>query len=328
MNFERPKFNAQQENRLEALKAFKKKCSYISKGSLVNISNGRNCILVQDWLGPEGQKIYDSLDWAEGEDVNDYELMWTKLEGAVGPECNEIVASKKFKERVQKPGETITAFITDLMLLVKDCNYVDEDRQVRDQFVYGVSDEELKKKLLEKGNTLTRIEVTSIGKSHESTKQEVLECSTKQSVKESIHAVFKDKDKSKKVLVCNYCANKKGPHSFPNKKTLPCLGGQSANNVRPKITFKISKECKRLQKERQAKPTNPKQSRSPKKPKPFVLKVEEDGEEHYYEVVDKICVLNQNCAHKRAFANLLLSKNRHPVHFQIDSGSTCSILPV
>ena len=59
------------------------------------------CILVQDWLGPE--EIYDSLDWCEGEDVNNNELMWTKLEGAVSAECNEIVASKKFKERVQKP---------------------------------------------------------------------------------------------------------------------------------------------------------------------------------------------------------------------------------
>ena len=265
------------------------------------------------WTGPKG------------EDVDNYELMWTKLEGAVSPECNEIVASKKFKERVQKPGETITSFITDLMLLVKDCNYVDEDRQVRDQYVYGVSDEELKKKLLEKGNTLTRIEATSIGKSHESTKQEVLECSAKQPVKESIHAVSKDKDKSKKVLVCNFCANKKGPHSFSNKRLCPAWGSV-CKQCKIKNHFQDSKECKRLQKERQAKPTTSKQSRSPKKP--FVLKVEEDGEEHYYEVVDKICVLNQKCAHKKAFANLLLSKNRMPVHFQIDSGSTCSILPV
>ena len=164
MNFERPKFDSRQENRLEALKAFKKKCGYIFKGSLVNISNERKCILVQDWLGPEGQKIYDSLDWFEGEDVNDYDLMWTKLERAVSPECNEIVASKKFKERVQKPGELRTAFVTDLLLLVKDCNYVDRDRQVRDQFVYGVSDEELKKRLLEKGNTLTRVEAVTIAK--------------------------------------------------------------------------------------------------------------------------------------------------------------------
>ena len=76
--------------------------------------------------------------------------MWTKLERAVGPGCNEIVAAKKFKERVKKPVETITAFITDLMLLVKDCNYTDEGRQVRDQFVYGITDDELKKRLLER----------------------------------------------------------------------------------------------------------------------------------------------------------------------------------
>ena len=155
MNFERPKFNACQENRLEALKAFKKKCGYIFKGSLVNISEERKCILVQDWLGPEGQKIYYSLDWGDDEDVNSYELMWTKLEGAVSAECNEIVASKKVKERIQKPKETITLFVSDLMLLVKDCNYIDEDRQVGDQFVCGVSDDDLKKKLLEKGNALT-----------------------------------------------------------------------------------------------------------------------------------------------------------------------------
>ena len=41
INFEQPKFNACQENRLKALKAFKKKCGYILKGSLVNISEER-----------------------------------------------------------------------------------------------------------------------------------------------------------------------------------------------------------------------------------------------------------------------------------------------
>ena len=59
---------------------------------------------------------------------------------------------------MQKPGEKITVFITDLMLLVTECNYVDPDRLVRDHFSYRVSDEELKKRLLERGNTLTRVE--------------------------------------------------------------------------------------------------------------------------------------------------------------------------
>ena len=249
--------------------------------------------------------------------------MWTKLEGAVSAECNEIVASKKFKERIQEPKETITSFVTDLMLLVKDCNYLDEDRQVRDQFVYGVSDDDLKKKLLEKGNTLTRIQAVSIGKAHETTNQEVQECCLKSPVSDSTNAVFKDKPN--KGLMCNYYANEKGSHSFANKRHCPAWGAV-CSLCKIKNHFKDSKECKRLQKERKPKPGNQNQSRSTRKP--FVLKVDEDGEEHFYEVVDKICNLNQQFGHKKAFANLLISKKRISANFQIDSGSTCSILPV
>lgn len=50
--------------------------------------------------------------------------------------------------------------------------------------VSAVSDEELKKRLLEKGNTLTRVEATAIGKAYESTKLEVQEYSAQQPAKE------------------------------------------------------------------------------------------------------------------------------------------------
>ncbi|XP_068692890.1 uncharacterized protein [Montipora foliosa] len=180
MNFEQPKFNIRQENRLEALKAFKKTCGYIFKGSLVNISEERKCILVQDWLGPGRQKIYDSLDSGE-----------------------------------------------------------DEDRQVRDQFVNGVSDDDLNKKLLEKGNALTRIQAVSIGKAHETTNQEVQECCQKPHVSDSTKAVLKDKPN--KGLMCNYRANKKGSHSFINKRHCPAWGAL-CNLCKTENHFKDSKE--------------------------------------------------------------------------------------
>ena len=150
--------------------------------------------------------------------------MWTKLEGAVSAECNETVASNILKEQVQKPKKTITSFVTDLMLLVKDCNYmyIDEDRQVRDQFMYGNSDDDLKKKLLEKGNNLTRIQAVSIGKACETTNQEVQECCLKPPVSESTNAVLKDNPKQRSL--CNYCANKNKSHSFANKSRCPALG--------------------------------------------------------------------------------------------------------
>ena len=236
--------------------------------------------------------------------------MWTKLEGAVSGDCNEIVASKKFKERVQNPKET--SFVTDLMLLVKDCNYIDEDREVSNQFVYGDSDDDLKKTLLEKGNTLTRIQAVSIGKAHETTNQEVQECCLKPHVSDSTKAVFKEKPK--KGLMCNCCANKKGSHSFTNKRHCPAWEAV-CDLCKIKNHFEDSKECKRLQKERKSKPANQRQSRSSKKP--FVLKVDEDGEEHFYEVVDKMCALKQQCDHRKALANLLISKKRISVNFRV-----------
>ena len=124
---------------------------------------------------------------------------------------------RNFKERVQKPE-----FKTDLILMVKDCNYIDEDRQVRDHFVYGIADEELKKRFQAKGNTLPRIDASTIDKAYENTKRRVQECCSKQPAKQSIKAV--SNERPKKVLMCNYCTNKKGGHSFSEKKTLPCQG--------------------------------------------------------------------------------------------------------
>ena len=80
-----------------------------------------------------------------------------------------------------------------------------------------------------------------------------------------------------------------------------------------------------LQKERKPKPANQSHSRSAKEP--FVLKVDEDGEEpDFYEVVNKICALKQQCDHEKGFLKLLISKKGIPVNFQV--GSSHSILPV
>ena len=76
----------------------------------------------------------------------------------------------------------------------------------------------------------------SIGKAHETTNQEVQECCLKTPVSDSTNAVFKDKPN--KGLMCNYCANKKGSHSFATRDTaLP--GEQCVAFARLKIIFKI-----------------------------------------------------------------------------------------
>ena len=54
--------------------------------------------LVQDLLGPKGQKIYDNLDGLEGDNVLRLRTAMSgtnRLERAESPECNEIVSSKR-----------------------------------------------------------------------------------------------------------------------------------------------------------------------------------------------------------------------------------------
>ena len=110
---------------------------------------------------------------------------------------------------------------------------------MRDQFVYGVSNEELKKRLLEGGNTLTRIEATSIGKGHESTKLEVLDCSAKQPAKENVNAV--SKDKQRKVLMCVITVPKRKELIASQTKNSVLPGEQYAENARSKISTKIQR---------------------------------------------------------------------------------------
>ena len=63
----------------------------------------------------------------------------------------------------------------------------------------------------------------TIGKSYESTITEVQECSANRPpAKESIKAV--SKNKPKKVLMCNYSANKMGARGFSDKNFGPTWG--------------------------------------------------------------------------------------------------------
>ena len=94
MNLERSKFNS-------VLKKIASKHWEPLKRKVVTYSKEVLWIdfeLVQDLLGPKGQRIYDNLDWFEGDDVLRLRTAMSgtnRLKRAVSPECNENVSSKK-----------------------------------------------------------------------------------------------------------------------------------------------------------------------------------------------------------------------------------------
>ena len=81
----------------------------------------------------------------------------------------------QFHKRQQSSEETFESFMTDLKNLVRDCGYGHEirDEMVRDRIVSGLFSDQIREKLLTKGDTLTLESTVEIVTTHEATKQQM-----------------------------------------------------------------------------------------------------------------------------------------------------------
>lgn len=62
-----------------------------------------------------------------------------KFEAYVVSKANPIFARYKFQKKMHGPSETFDQFVTELKLLVKDCNYPNADEMVRDRIVFATN---------------------------------------------------------------------------------------------------------------------------------------------------------------------------------------------
>ena len=94
--------------------------------------------------------------------------------------------SYKFHLRKQEQDETIEAYISSLRQFAKTCNFgTMEDRMIRDRVVVGVKEERLREKLLETQN-LTLDLCLEIGRSYESSRQQLASMSNSEAAVQKI----------------------------------------------------------------------------------------------------------------------------------------------
>ena len=77
----------------------------------------------------------------------DYDTLVQKFTDYFIPRRNLIYERSIFKERKQHEGETVEEYVRELQNLVKHCDYVDPEDQVRDCFVIGTGNKEVSRKL-------------------------------------------------------------------------------------------------------------------------------------------------------------------------------------
>ena len=104
-------------------------------------------------MGADVQYIFSTL--ADTGEINDYQAAIKALNTYFVPKVNSAFARQKFHQVVQKPGETVTQFVTRLRMAARDCSFnTDNDNQLRDTVLNRCASDYVRHKLLEEGSSL------------------------------------------------------------------------------------------------------------------------------------------------------------------------------
>ncbi len=98
--------------------------------------------------GPDATEVYNTFTYTD-EEVDKYKVVLDKFEAYCVPRTNETYERFVFRSRLQRDGETVEQFVTDLKNKSKSCNYGTlKESLIRDQIVIGVCDAKVQERLL------------------------------------------------------------------------------------------------------------------------------------------------------------------------------------
>ena len=141
------------------------------KGLIVNESatsetKQRRRALMLHLAGPDVQQIFETLPSTGSAD--DFQKAVDALNTYFVPKTNVAYARHMFRRCVQNPDESVQQFATRLRQLASDCDYgTEKDNQIRDEIIYKVRSDSIRRKLLEAGETLSLTQLLTIAEREE-----------------------------------------------------------------------------------------------------------------------------------------------------------------
>ncbi|XP_044182144.1 uncharacterized protein K02A2.6-like [Acropora millepora] len=122
--------------------------------------------------GPDIQDIFDVL--ADTGSAKDYQKAEDALTRHFVTQINTPYERHLFREMVQGEDETIDQFAIRLRRKAQQCDYGDQmEAQIRDQIISKCRSNELRRKLLAKGQTLTLQTLQEIARNYEAVKRQI-----------------------------------------------------------------------------------------------------------------------------------------------------------
>lgn len=325
-----PRMDWDAKNLPEAWRKFKQHVELMFSGPLKKKGEDEKCSYLLLWVGEKGRDIYNTWTLTEDESKALKEH-YDRYEAYVFPKSNVIFARYKFNEKVQGQNEPFEQFVTDLRLLVKDCNYANSEEMIRDRIVFGIRSPRVREKLLDAGSDLTLDKAIDIVRSHEIA-QEQLKTISGGNGEQSVHAVsrrqqpktsswqprhyskenggaarFAKTDGDKKYKnTCDYCGNK----VHTQKEICPAKGKQckACNKWNH-----FAKVCRSKQR-KTVHTVNDNES----------YKYTDDEEDLFIDAVTQEDDLNDK---EQVFADILVGTNKSAVRFKLDTGASTNVIP-
>ena len=122
---------------------------YLQAIGLDSKLDARKIALLLTVAGPQAVEVFNTFVYADGEDKDKFDTIVQKFDEHCSPKKNETFERYVFRSRIQQPGESFDAFLTDLKLKAKTCNFgVLQDSLIRDQLVFGIDDKKVRERLL------------------------------------------------------------------------------------------------------------------------------------------------------------------------------------
>jgi len=151
-------------------KKWKRSFGYFIDARAIDSAAQKRALLL-DCAGEEVQDIFDTLPEEETPE-NDYAKAIAALDKYFTPRTNIPYERFIFRRTGIEEGENITRYVTKLKQLAVSCEFADRDDMIRDQVIEKCKSDQLRRKLLEKGSTLTLVDVITISQTYETvTKQ-------------------------------------------------------------------------------------------------------------------------------------------------------------
>lgn len=231
------------------------------------------------------------------------------------PKANPIFARYKFHEKTQDSGESFEHFVTELKLLVKDCDYEKSEEMVRDRIVFGTNSPHVREKLLSQGRTLTLEKAIDIARSYELA-QSQLKAMTNDN--HEVHAIRRKGAKPQ-----NLPRTSKASESFRHQNKA-CMACGRNHDKRTDCPAK-GKQCLKCNKFNHfAKVCRSKSNVERKTGHREVHTVLEANDSEPELFIDTIAVEDNGDS---PFADILLGPNKIKLTFKLDTGAQANIIP-